>query len=63
MIVDAIGENLVILRYQGKTVELRGVLRELFLYLFWHKERIITFKDIWLHLYTSKVHHPYRPDG
>ena len=45
--VKPAGPNLVELRYQGKVVQLRGSLRVLFLYLFWHRDRAVPFKELW----------------
>lgn len=60
--VKSAGPNLVELRYQGQVVPLRGNLRVLFLHLFWHKERVIPFKELWTLLYLKSTEREYRAD-
>lgn len=60
--VKSAGPNLVELRHQGQLVQLRGNLRVLFLYLFWNKDRVVPFKELWTLLYLKKTRHEYKPD-
>lgn len=60
--VKSAGPNLVELRYQGQVVQLRGNPRVLFLHLFWKKDRVSPFEELWTLLYEKKTREGFRPD-
>jgi hypothetical protein len=60
--VDSAGPNLVRLIYLGKEVRLTGMVRGLFVLLFWGQDNIVAFETIWRAIYETKTRRIYRPE-
>jgi hypothetical protein len=60
--IDAGGENVAVLRFNGRTVELSGMSRTFFLHLLWGENKVVSFEEIWKLHFEERAGHGYRSD-